>query len=300
MSAGRLRAAVVCAGAALAFLAAPGTASADVIFDPADAQDLAQILAEATQAQGVCYGWNVSVDDQYAGVETGSSVGSNFGAGQSVHDAPGAGRCKTTVEFDASITYTSDSSESEDSASYSVNSAPRGPTTDDLNDLGVIDEDGLVGDNPDIEVNKAVSALPQLASDVGVAKPVQATPEPVADAGNSRLTDDPGSDFWRGAGNYLLWGSLLLLAGIVFAIYAIRSSRRERQRPYRMPAPIGPPAEQIAPDRSYEQYPPPRHPPPTDRPADPPAADPPAADPPAADPPPEDPPPAGPPNDQQR
>jgi opacity protein-like surface antigen len=245
MSIGGLRAAVVCLGAALALSVAPGTVAADVIFDPADAKDLADTLAEATKAQGVCYGWNVHVDDQYAGVDTGTSVGSNFGPGLDVNDAPGADRCKTTVEFDATITYTSDSSESDDSASYSVNSAPKGPTTDDLNALGIVDENGLVGDNPDIEVNKAVAALPQLASDDGVARPMQATPEPVADAGSSHLTDNPGSDFWRRAGNYLLWGSLLLLAGIVFAIYAIRSSRREQiAQPSSNPPSDPPPDEQ--------------------------------------------------------
>lgn len=281
MTARGLRAAVVGAGAALVLLAAPGTASADVVFDPADATDLAQTLAEASKAQGVCYGWHVTIDDQYAGVDTGSSVGSNFGAGRDVNEAPGATRCATTVEFNASITYTSEASESEDSASYSVDSAPRGPTTDDLNDLGVVDEDGLVGDNVDVVVNKAVAALPQLASDVGVARPLQATPEPVADAGSSHLTDDPGSDFWRRSGNFLLWGSLLLLAGIVFAVYALRSARRERER-RRRPVPLGPPAEHIQPDRSGETHPherteqrPPEQEPPADPPAGPPPSDPP-------------------------
>lgn len=267
----RARLAVVGAATALALTAAPGTASADVVFDPVDARDLAETLAEASRAQGVCYGWNVAIDDQWAGVDTGVSAGSNFGAGLDVNEAPGAAGCQTTVEFNASILYTSESSESEDSASYEVVSAPRGPTTEDLDDLEIVDEDGLIGDDVDVVVSKAVSALPQLAADAGAARPIQATRAPVAEAGDSRLTDSPGSDFWRRAGNFLLWGSLLLLAGIAFAIYAVRSSKRRGPRLRSMPAPIGPPAEQIPPERSYEQYPPPdQPPPPQDPPTDPP------------------------------
>jgi hypothetical protein len=211
----------------------PGVASADVIFDQADADELAATLAEAYDAQNVCYGWSIAVDNE--GVPE-TSVGSNFGAGRSVSD----GDCAKSVEFQASITWTSESSESEDSASYTVVSTPSGPTTDDLDGLDLISEDGLVGDNGDADVYKAVAALPLLAADTGVADPIEASPAPESDAGDAAPTNSPGSDFWRGSGMQILWGSVILLAGVVFAWYAITTSRRPARR-----RTIGPVAEQI-------------------------------------------------------
>jgi hypothetical protein len=220
---------------ALALLCTPGVASADVIFDQADADELAASLAEAYEKQGVCYGWSIDVDNE--GVPE-SSVGSNFGAGQRVQDA----QCDESVEFQASISWTPESSESEDSASYQVISTGNGPTTGDLDDLEVLSEDGLVGDDVDVDVYKAVAALPLLAADAGLAEPMSASPAPEAEAGDAQATDSPGSDFWRASGMQVLWGSLILLAGVVFGWYAIRSSRREARRRAR---PVGPAAEQI-------------------------------------------------------
>jgi hypothetical protein len=163
------RAAVVAlAGALLVF--SPAAASADVIFDPADADELASVLAEAYTDQGVCYGWHVNVDN--VGVQE-ESVGSNFGAGKSAD----TGSCKATVEFWANITYTSESSESEDSSSYDVHSTPSSVTRDDLDALG-LDFDGLTGEDPDVVVGKAVTALPLLAADKGIATPLRRRPRP--------------------------------------------------------------------------------------------------------------------------
>jgi hypothetical protein len=234
---------------ALALLAAPGAAAADVIFDQADADELAATLADAYEAQGVCYGWSVAVDNE--GVPQ-TSVGSNFGAGQSLQDA-GAG-CAKTVEFTASIVWTPESSESEDSASYGVSSSPGGPTVDDLDDLEIISEGGLEGDDVDVDVYKAVAALPLLAADTGLAKPMEASPAPEADSANEQPTNSPGGDFWRQSGMQILWGALILAAAVVFGWYVVRSSRRP-------PRPIGPAAEQI-PDRPSEPF----HQPPAPRP----------------------------------
>ncbi|MDQ3787653.1 MAG: hypothetical protein M3422_10475, partial [Actinomycetota bacterium] len=110
---------------ALLVLAAPATATADVIFDPADADDLAATLAEATAAQDVCYGWNVQVDDQVSGAS--ESVGSDRGAGVPVDESS----CSKYVRLDVFITWTSESSESEDSASFDVVSSPGGPGRSD-------------------------------------------------------------------------------------------------------------------------------------------------------------------------
>jgi len=247
---------------ALVLLCAPGVASADVIFDQADADELAATLAEAYEAQGVCYGWSIDVDNE--GIPQ-SSVGSNFGAGQGLADQ----QCDKSVEFQATITWTSESSESEDSASYSVNGVPGGSMTDALDDLDIISEDGLVGDGVDTDVYKAVAALPLLAADAGLAEPIEASPAPESDAGDAAPTDSPGSDFWRESGMLVLWGSVILLAGVVFGWYAIKSSRRPARRT------IGPVAEQIPYEPEPEPYEPDRAAPETaDEPAEPePAAD---------------------------
>lgn len=237
--------------AALAVCLAPGTASADVLFDPADADELAATLDEAYQAQGVCYSWNVTIDN-VGSVE--DSIGSNFGAGKTASDAPTGESCSATVDFSARITWTSESSESEDSGSYSVfTTGGDRPDTADLDSLELISVDGLIGDNGDTEVYKAVSALPLLAADAGLADPIEATPAPEGDAGaDAQPTNSPGSDFWRNNGMMILWGSVIVLAGGVFAWWVIRTDRRRvplgrrATGPVRVQrAPVGPPEEQI-------------------------------------------------------
>jgi hypothetical protein len=206
--------------AAALLLVAPGSASADVIFDPADADELAAVLTEATQTQNVCYGWHVTVNDVGAVSE---STGSNYGAGQRVM----TDTCQTTVEFVADITYTSESSESEDSATHYIMSSSDRPTTADLNALG-IDFDELTGENPDVVIAKAVTALPLLAADAGLAQPIEAAPETGTAPADAQLTDDPGSDWWRGNGTMLLWAGILMAAGALFAWWVLRANRKRR------------------------------------------------------------------------
>jgi hypothetical protein len=223
-----VRRALVVIGTAAVLLAAPATASADVIFDNADGEDLAATLAEAYEAQGVCYGWHVDVDN--VGTFE-SSSGSNFGFGTRLRDTPEFSSCDTTVEFQANIQWTSESSESEDSASYNLESLPQGPTTSDLNSLEIISEDGLEGDNVDIDVYKAVAALPLLAADAGVADPLEASPAPetAAEEAGGQPTNSPGSDFLRQSGGAILFGALLVLGGGVFAFWSLRSSSARRR-----------------------------------------------------------------------
>lgn len=219
-----IRRAGVVAGIAALLCLVPGTASADVIFDPADADELAATLAEAHQAQGVCYGWEIIVDNVSV-IE--DSVGSNFGAGRSALASTEADSCSATVVLHADIVWTAETSELEDSASYSVSSSnPAGPTTDDLDDLDLISTDGLVGEEVDVDVYKAVAALPLLAADAGIADPIEATPAAEPLPGDAQATNSPGSDFWRSSGMQVLWGALILLAAVVFGVYAIKSSRR--------------------------------------------------------------------------
>jgi hypothetical protein len=224
------RAPIVLAAAAL-LLAAPGTASADVIFDPADADELANTLAEAYADQNVCYGWHVTVDDVGS---TSDSVGSNFGAGRAVDS--GATSCEATVEFTATITYTSEASESEDSASYDVHSSPPGVTHADLDGLG-IDFDGLTGEDPDVPIGKAVVALPLLAADKGIADPLSAAPNPSTATDDAQLTDDPGSDWWRDRGGMVIWALILMAAGGVLVWLVLKTGRRRRPGVVRSPGP---------------------------------------------------------------
>lgn len=242
-----MRALVPVGLSALLLLAAPATASADVIFDPADADDLAATLAEATADQGVCYGWDVQVSDPISGqVE---SVGSDKGANVPVDTSS----CAKYVRLDVSITWTSESSEAEDSAAWDVSSTSGGPTKSDMEGLE-LDWDGLTGEDPDVVIGNAVAALPLLAADKGMGKAIEAAPATGAAPADASLTDSPGSDFWRNSGTGLLWGFGLLLAGGLFAWWVFRSRPPKRVRPVvpdtvpddLVPPPYEPPTAPIA------------------------------------------------------
>ena len=59
-----VRAVAAAAALALAMLVVPvAPAGAAPILDDGDATELANALAEATEEQGVCYGWEVVVQD---------------------------------------------------------------------------------------------------------------------------------------------------------------------------------------------------------------------------------------------
>lgn len=232
-----MRALVPVCLSALLLLAAPATAAADVIFDPADADDLAATLAEATADQDVCYGWNVQVDDPISGSD--ASVGSDRGAGTPLDTSS----CAKYVRLDVFITYTSESSEAEDSASWDVTSSPGGPTRSDMEGLD-LDWDSLTGENPDVVIGNAVSALPLLAADKGMGKGIEAAPATGAAPADASLTDSPGSDFWRTSGTALLWGLGLLLAGGLFAWWVFRTRPRKAKAyvvPDTVPDDLAPP-----------------------------------------------------------
>lgn len=200
--------------------------SADPVFDQEDATDLADLLADATAAQQVCYGWAVDVTDLGGGPD-GPSVGSNFGAGRALAD----GECPRTVVFVADITYTSQSSESPDRASWQVRSTPPADLTAALDRLGLFDEGDLTGDTVDAAVAKAVAALPQLAAEAGLAPPVVATPAPSTPPDVGAPADRPGPDYLRRAGGLLVFGVVMLLAGLAFGGYVLRTARRRPVTP---------------------------------------------------------------------
>lgn len=216
--------------------AAPGAgAQADPVFDPEDAQELADLLADATAAQGVCYGWIVQIADVQNRSQA-RSTGSNFGPGRSADTGPS---CRYTVQFTADIVYARESSDFDDSASWAVTSRPRGPGTADLDQLGLFDEGDLVGEEPDVAVSRAVAALPQLAANAGITVPLSAVPATSTPPDVGALSDNPGSDYLRRAGGLLAFGAVLLAGGVAFGLFALHSSR-SRPTPPPAPPPSGP------------------------------------------------------------
>lgn len=213
--------------AVLAGTAASAEAQTDPVFEPPAARDLADLLAEATEVQDVCYGWTIRISDMGPGPD-GQSTGSNFGAGKSLDSAGSS--CRSRVEFTANIVYTSSYSESNDSASWSVTSRPPGgPGKDDLDRLELFDKKDLAGEDVDLAVARAVAALPQLAANAGIAPPLIAAPANSAPPDVGSLADSPGSDYLRRAGGLLAFGAVLLAGGLAFGAFALYSSRSRRE-----------------------------------------------------------------------
>ena len=216
----------VAAGVAAAvFGALP--AGAVPVLDSADAAELAQSLAEATEDQDVCYGWKVEVTD-YSGGADGVDEGSSLGVGPTAIET----QCERYVIFEADVTYTSSSSESEDYAFFSVHSnVPGAPTGSDLAAAG-ISESGLLGANDDQVVANAALLLPALMAERGLAEPItleaNTQPLPAAD----RATGTPGSDWLRNYGAPLAVAALVLLGGLAWAAWIFF-----REHPF-APAPV--------------------------------------------------------------
>jgi len=206
--------ATVAASAALLLGAAP--AGALPIFETTDANELAQALAEATEDQDVCYGWKVTVSD-YGGGADGVDQGSSLGVGPTAITT----QCSRWVVFEASIVYTSASSESEDSASFSVRSnVPDGPSSLDLRDNG-ISEGGLLGSNDDQVVANATLLLPALMAEKGLAEPIslEANTQPLPSG--DRATGTPGSDWLRKYGAALGVIVIMMLGGLAWAVWIL-------------------------------------------------------------------------------
>jgi hypothetical protein len=202
------------AWATLVLGAAP--AGALPILEPADANELAQALAEATEDQDVCYGWEVEVTD-YGGGADGIDQGSSLGVGPT----PITSQCTRWVIFEASLVYTSASSESEDSASFTIRSnVPNPPTSVDLRSNG-ISEGGLLGDNDDQVVANAALLLPALMAEKGLAEPIslEANTQPLPSG--DRATGTPGSDWLRKYGAALGVIIVTMLGGLAWAAWVL-------------------------------------------------------------------------------
>lgn len=213
--------------AAIAALAAVPAAPA-AILAPQDAAELANALAEASAEQEVCYGWAFEVSDA-AGSEDGPEVGSNLGPGVPVD--PSLPECARYAVLTGAISYTSELSESEDRAVWSVESnLPDPPSVDRLEKLGYSSND-LLGDQNDLAIINATGALPALVAEGGAADPVpfeQTRREPGV---GGQPTGSPGSDFLRQNGSLLAISALLILGGLVWLVRLHGRDRRSPSRP---------------------------------------------------------------------
>ncbi|HYH47923.1 MAG TPA: hypothetical protein VEG38_00095 [Acidimicrobiia bacterium] len=206
-------------------------AGAAPVLEAVDATELAQALAEATEDQDVCYGWDVVVQD-YGGAGDGVDRGSSLGVGRTADGTEGAGECRRWVIFEARLTYTSASSEAEDSASFSVHSnVPGAPTAADLRAAGVT-EGSLLGDNDDLAVANATLLLPALMAEKGLAAPISLEANTQALPAGDRATGTPGSDWLRKYGAALAVAALIFAGGLAWAAWIFF-----RERPF-APAPV--------------------------------------------------------------
>ena len=216
----RLRAILFVAACALA---APASAWAVPVLEEGDATELANQLAEATEAQGICYGWRINVSDP-TGVEEGVEAGSNQGPGEPV--VTGGPGCERYVELTGGISYVSEYSDSEDSAGWTVESnLPNPPTAQDLADLGYEAGD-LLGEDNDLAILNAAGALPALVADRGAAKPVPFETERRAAGVGGEPTGQQGSDFLRENGTLLALCALLLVIGVLWFLKIRHDDRK--------------------------------------------------------------------------
>ncbi len=171
----------------------PGPSAAAPILEPADAEELAQTLAEASEDQDVCYGWEVQVIDE-SGTSSGLEAGSSQGPGRPLDRA----RCARYAVMQARVEYTSEYSEAEDSVSlFGIDSnLSRPPTVEQLADLG-LDANALLSEQDDQALIDMTGVLPLLVAEAGEAPyiPFQEPTEPIP--ASDRPTNSPPSDWWR-------------------------------------------------------------------------------------------------------
>ena len=209
--------------AALALAALLPAAASAAVLEQADATELAQSLAEATEAQDVCYGWRVAVRDP-SGAEDGLDVGSSLGPGRDVE--PARPECRRYAVLVADVIYTSEFEEAEDSASWSIDAnLGKPPTVRELDALGYSADD-LLGDDNDLAIINATGALPQLVADHGEAPPVPFETSARPPGVSGEATGSPGSDFLRQNGPLVALCAILVLAGLFLVLRDVSRRRR--------------------------------------------------------------------------
>lgn len=199
-------------------LAMPAYAE-DPITDDTTKQEIVDSLAEATEVQGVCYGWQLRVEDYDTGQFTGEFTLSDAG----IDTVPDPARCQKAVVLEAVITYTSSSGEVEDFARWEVaNLGVNGPTSMDLERLGLKASALLSDSKSELAFTNAVLSLPGLTSELGGVPPLILPTERATPPTDARATDRPGSDRLRERGGTVLLLVLLILAALAWAVVSFR------------------------------------------------------------------------------
>ncbi len=210
-------------GLLLALLPAGPVAAANPVLDPEDDADVVAALADATEVQGVCYGYVLSVDDGDTGEWGGTYAASSGGEGvpaSSADDCPSG-----VVELVARVTYTSDFSESEDSASWDLASDVPGLTIADVEDEGLSPQDLLDDGSSATTLLDAVLSLPRLAAEQAGLEPVVLQPNADPLPEGARPTGSPSSDWLRENIVLLALSVAAVLAGLVAFVTSSRPSR---------------------------------------------------------------------------
>ncbi len=221
----RIRGVAVLAAALVAV--SPGTARAEELLEPADAEELVGLLADAAAEQDICYGWDVSVADGDTG-RTFRDVGSNWGVGQAADEDE---RCPRYVVLAVDMEWAPETSEAEDSASAEVRTSVPGLDPDTaFNRLGVSSSD-FVSDQDDVAVFRATAGLPALVADTGAAPPVTPQPDALAKPEADSLTGSPSSDFLRVYAAPVVLSVLALLGASAWLVYAFLGVTRNRPTP---------------------------------------------------------------------
>lgn len=201
----------------LAF-AAPAYAE-DPITDAATKTEIVDSLSEATEVQGVCYGWQLQVEDYDTGQFAGDFDLSNAG----IDTRPDPASCPKSVVLEAFITYTSAAGEAEDFAQWAVvSSGVTGPTSEDLERLGLKASALLKDSQSELTFTNAVLALPGLTSELGGVPPLILPTERATPPADARATDRPGSDRFRERGGMVAVLVLLILAALAWAAISFR------------------------------------------------------------------------------
>jgi hypothetical protein len=195
-----------------------------ILLDAEDRVELAQTLAEATEDTDVCFGYQLSLSG--SGAADRDEVLSNDGPDKL---PGGAGGCtKGSVVVNVSLNYTSSSSESEDSAGWSVVSDVPGLTgteaTKRLEGLTGVSDGDLLGDKDDQALRNLTAALPLVLD--GAEPAEESTVAPTGAAPNDdRLTGSPGSDWIRAHGVGIAIAVGLLLVALVLIVRGLLGKR---------------------------------------------------------------------------
>ncbi|BCL15005.1 hypothetical protein [Micromonospora sagamiensis] len=183
--------------------------------------DTVAVLERATEAQGICYGWQLAEGSHTV------SVGSNLGDGTPVDDS----RCLRWVQVVANVTWTPQSSEAKDYALVSI----EGSSDFDLTDLFAVErglerfglDDEVFIDEPGWATTRAAVVLPLLLAERGLADPA-----PVATAAPDAAAPplpDTANDMWRDRwGYFVAVAGLLLVTAILFTVGFVRRGKERR------------------------------------------------------------------------